>query len=81
MHNHHGGWSIRFCSDSALCYDSAQWFCTVQCRGVINGKAGKAAALPQFSDTLSLSQPEGAEHAHPLALLAKKDMITGVFIW
>ena len=26
-------------------------------RGVINGKAGKAAALPKFSDTLTLSQP------------------------
>jgi hypothetical protein len=25
--------------------------------GAINGKAGKAAALPKFSDTLSLSQP------------------------
>ena len=35
-------------------------------RGVINGKAGKAAALPKFS----LSQPEGADYAHPLALLA-----------
>ena len=26
-------------------------------RGVINGKAGKAAALPKFSDMLTLSQP------------------------
>ena len=39
-------------------------------RGVINGKAGKAAALPKFSDTLTLSQPEGADYTHPLALLA-----------
>ena len=31
-------------------------------------KAGKAAALPKFSDTLTLSQPEGADYAHPLAL-------------
>ena len=28
-------------------------------RGVINGKAGKAAALPKFSDTLTLSQSRG----------------------
>ena len=26
---------------------------------VINGKAGKTAALPNFSDTLTLSQPRG----------------------
>ena len=39
-------------------------------RGVINGKADKAAALPKFSDTLTLSQPGGADYAHPLALLA-----------
>ena len=37
-------------------------------RGVINGKAGKAAALAKFSDTLTLSQSEGADHAQPLAL-------------
>jgi hypothetical protein len=41
-----------------------------ECRGVINGKAGKATALPKFSDTLTLSQPEGADYAGPLALLA-----------
>jgi hypothetical protein len=35
-------------------------------RGVINGKAAKAAAL--FSDTLTLSQPKGADYAQPLAL-------------
>ena len=39
-------------------------------RGVINGKAGKAAALPKFSDTLTLLQPRGADYAHPLALPA-----------
>ena len=38
-------------------------------RGVINGKAGKAATLPKFSDALTLSQPGGADYAHPLALL------------
>ena len=37
-------------------------------RGVINGKADKAAALPKFSDTLTLSQSEGADYVHPLAL-------------
>ena len=37
-------------------------------RGVINGKAGEAAALPNFSDTLTLSQPRGADYAQPLAL-------------
>ena len=31
-------------------------------RGVINGKEGKAAALPKFLDTLTLSQPEGGRH-------------------
>ena len=36
--------------------------------GVIHGKAGKAAAFPKFSDTLTLCQPWGADHAHPLAL-------------
>ena len=36
-------------------------------RGVINGKAGKAAALPKFLDTLILSQPREADYAHPLA--------------
>ena len=37
-------------------------------RGVINGKAGKAAALPKYLDTLTLSQPRGADYAQPLAL-------------
>ena len=39
-------------------------------RGVINGKAGrgKAAALPKFSDKLTLSQSEVADYAQPLAL-------------
>ena len=46
-------------------------------RGVINGKAGKAATLPKFSDTLTLSQPRGADCAHPLALFGlKNSMIT-----
>ena len=41
----------------------------IEHRGIINGKAGKAAALPKFSDTLTLSLPRGADYtAHPLAL-------------
>ena len=32
----------------------------------------QAAALPKFSDTLTLSQPEGADYAHLLALLTEK---------
>ena len=39
--------------------------------GVINGKAGKTAALPKFSDTLTLSQSE-ADYAHSLVLLHLK---------
>ena len=36
---------------------------------VISGKAGKAVALPKFSDTLTLSQlGGGADYAQPLAL-------------
>ena len=41
-------------------------------RGVNNGKAGKAAALPKFSDMLTLSQPRVADYAHPLALPHQK---------
>ena len=44
-------------------------------RGVIDGKADKAAALPKFSDTVTLSQPRGADYAHPLALLALKNYL------
>ena len=44
---------------------SSQLYCH---RGVINGKAGKAAALPKFSDSLTLSQPGGSDYAHTLAL-------------
>ena len=41
-----------------------------QLRGVINVKAGKAAALPKFSDTstLTLAGGGGADYAQPLAL-------------
>ena len=40
-------------------------------RGVINGKAGKAVAIPKNSDTLTLSLiggAGGASYAHLLAL-------------
>ena len=37
-------------------------------RGVINGKAGKAAALPKFSD-------RGTDYAHPLALPCLKKLV------
>ena len=47
----------KICANPSLCI-----------RGVINGKAGKTAALPKFSDTLTLSRPEGADYAHRLAL-------------
>jgi hypothetical protein len=38
------------------------------CRGVIDGKLGKAAALHKFPNTLTLSQSKGANYAQPLAL-------------
>ena len=38
-------------------------------------KAGKAATLPKFSDTLALSQPRGADCAYPLALLGQKNSV------
>ena len=41
-------------------------------RGVISGKAGMAAALSKFSNMVTLSQPEGANYDHPLALIAEK---------
>ena len=37
-------------------------------RGVIKGKGAALAALPKFSDTLTL-RGGGADYAHPLALL------------
>ena len=38
-------------------------------RGVVNGKAGKAATLPKFLDMLTLSQSGGgADYTHPLAI-------------
>ena len=34
----------------------------------MNSKAGKAAALPKFSDMLTLYQSGGTDYPHPLAL-------------
>ena len=45
-------------------------------RGVINGKADKAADLPKFLDTLTLSQSGGSDYAHPLALDYAPDFFT-----
>ena len=42
-------------------------------RGVINSKAGKAAALPRFSDALTLSEPGGADYAQPIAFASPKN--------
>ena len=56
-----------------MCNISHSCMCVNVLRGVINGKAGKAAALPKFSDTLTLSQPRWANYAHPLALLHLKN--------
>ena len=39
--------------------------------GLILGRF-RLAALPKFSDTLTLSQPGGTDYADPLALLAEK---------
>ena len=41
-------------------------------RSLINGKAGKAAALPKFSDTLTLSQLNVALLVHKLYGMEKK---------
>ena len=52
-------------------------------RGVINGKAGKAAALPKFTDTLRLTLLNQGVHIMPthwLCLTVKKSLITPVLI-
>ena len=41
-------------------------------KGVINGKAGKAVALPKFSDTLILSEPGEADYAYLITPLPEK---------
>ena len=42
-------------------------------QGVINGREGKEAALPKFSDMLSLCPSEGEDYAQPLALPCLKN--------
>ena len=42
------------------------------CRGVINGKADKAAALPKFSHKITISETGRADYAYPLPCLPKK---------
>ena len=37
-------------------------------RGVINGKAGKADALPKSSNTLTIFQPGGVDYANLLSI-------------
>ena len=43
-------------------------------KGVINGKAGKAAALPKFSDTLTLSQPGEGRLCPPIGFALTKKL-------
>ena len=43
-------------------------------QGLINGKAGKAAALLKLSDMLTPSYPGGTDYAHPLALPCLKKL-------
>ena len=70
--------SIRQCkegtSPSILYIQSVNTPAPIECTymGVINGKAGKTAALPKYSDTLTLSQPEGADYAHHLDFVSHK---------
>ena len=47
------------------------------CRDVINGKVGKAAALPIFFRSVNpiSNRGEGADYAHPLALSCLKNSI------
>jgi hypothetical protein len=40
----------------------------IQC----NGKTGKTAALSKYSDTLTLSQPEGTDYAHHISFASPK---------
>ena len=58
----------NFCAvSSCICYVLAS-LTSLESSGVINGKTGKAAALPKFLDKLTLSQSGGADYAKPLAL-------------
>ena len=56
-----------------LCIDTTRLMLDLgNVRGIINGKAGKAAASPKFLYTLTLSQSGGADYTQPLALLHLK---------
>ena len=44
------------------------WKLLAESRGLINGKAGKATALPKFSDMLTLFKSGGADYDQPMAL-------------
>ena len=59
--------SMNVCNANALMENSTR-LNIGQSRGVINDKAGKAAALPKFSDMLTLSLPRGTDYVTPLAL-------------
>jgi hypothetical protein len=56
-------------------YVSVEFFgqFTLYNRDVINGKTDKAAALPKFSDTLTLSQPGGGRLCPPIGLACLKN--------
>ena len=41
-------------------------------RAVINGKTGKTAVIPKCSDTLTLSQPTGADYSHHIGFVSTK---------
>ena len=68
---HRGEIMVRFRhskSSSAVNQKTKSNKCDANCRGVINGKAGKAAALSKFSYTLIPSQSGGADYTQQLAL-------------
>ena len=57
-------YELEDCYRDFTCLFSCLFVCLFVCfRGMISGrgKTGKAAALPKFSDTLTLSQLEGAD--------------------
>ena len=62
----------HFCKKSWSATVGFTRFLASTCRGVINVKANKAAALPKFSDMLTLSQPRGEDYAYQLALPHQK---------
>ena len=66
-------WISSPASTFNLCIDTSRLTLDLaNVRGIINSKAGKAAASPKFLDTLNLSQSGGADYTQPLALLYLK---------